>query len=172
MAYQQFIWSANKDCVFRRSIALSNISTSEEYKLVGNNVNTFIGLTSNKLICTLQNMTLGQRLKASRKYAKLTQIQLQDKSGVPQQTISNIELEIQDKSTDIVPLAMACGVRPEWLAIESGEMVDGLYIDNSKIKQAVLIMQELPEYAIDEAIKRIDSVAQLIRLAKASGSEK
>lgn len=111
-------------------------------------------------------MTLAERLRVARKHAGLTQAELSTQSGVPQQTISNIELNIQDKSTDIVPLAMACGVRPEWLGIESGEMVDGLYVNNEKIKRAVLLMQELPEYAVDEAIKSIDTVAKLTRLGQ------
>lgn len=69
-------------------------------------------------------MSLGERLRAARIYAGLTQVELAEKSGVPQQNISSIEQNKQDKSADIVQLAIACGVRSEWLALESGEMLD------------------------------------------------
>lgn len=110
-------------------------------------------------------MNLGDRLKQARKHAKLSQAALADKTGVTQQTISNIEQGIQDKSTDIVQFAIACGVRPEWLAIGQGEMVDGLYVESEKIKRAVVLMQEMPEYALDEAIASINSMAKLTEIA-------
>jgi transcriptional regulator with XRE-family HTH domain len=113
-------------------------------------------------------MTLADRLKLARKHAKLSQPQLQELSGVPQQTISNIERGIQDKSTDIVPLAIACGVRPEWLAMERGDMTDGM---NEKIRIAVTLMQEMPEYALDEAIKSVDTVAKLTRYNKKDAAQ-
>jgi transcriptional regulator with XRE-family HTH domain len=110
-------------------------------------------------------MSLGQRLKQARQYAKFSQIALAEKSGVSQQTISNIESGIQDKSTDVVQLAVACGVRPEWLGLGTGEMVDGLYVEDEKIKKAVLLMQEMPDYAVDEALKSIDSMSKLSQIA-------
>lgn len=82
-----------------------------------------------------------------------------------QQTISNIESGIQDKSTDVVQLAVGCGVRPEWLGLGTGEMVDGLYVEDEKIKKAVLLMQEMPDYAVDEALKSIDSMSKLSQIA-------
>lgn len=68
-------------------------------------------------------MTYGKRLKTAREHAKLTQPGLAEKSGVSQQTISKIERGKQDGSTYTVQLASACGVRPEWLASETGEML-------------------------------------------------
>ena len=67
-------------------------------------------------------MKFGDRLELARKSAKLTQEELAKKSGVQQGTISKIERGDADSSTFTVQLAIACGVRPEWLAIEDGSM--------------------------------------------------
>jgi hypothetical protein len=45
-------------------------------------------------------------------------------------------------------------------------MTDGLYVEDIRIKKAVLLMQELPDYALDEAIKGLDSVSKLSKMAK------
>lgn len=66
--------------------------------------------------------TLAERLKKARAHAEFTQPQLEDRSGVSQRTISKIELGKQAKSTQIVQLARACGVRPEWLGAGDGPM--------------------------------------------------
>lgn len=70
-------------------------------------------------------MTLGDRLRKARDHAGLTQKQLEDKSGVSQKTISKIERGDQDNSTQVVQLARACGVSIDWLATETGDMVQG-----------------------------------------------
>lgn len=67
-------------------------------------------------------MKLGERLLTARTLARLTQPQLAEKSGVAQQTISKIERGVQRSSTEIVSLAAACGVRPEWLGKGTGPM--------------------------------------------------
>lgn len=67
-------------------------------------------------------MTLGERLRKARKHAGITQPQLAEISGVAQQTISKIERGMQQSSTEIVSLAAACGVRPEWLDNGTGPM--------------------------------------------------
>lgn len=67
-------------------------------------------------------MTLGERLRKARKHAGITQPQLAEISGVAQQTISKIERGVQQSSTEIVSLAGACGVRPEWLDKGIGPM--------------------------------------------------
>lgn len=113
-------------------------------------------------------MTLGDRLKAARRHAKLhTQEQLAKKSGVSQQTISKIERGMVDSSGFVVHLAKACGVRPEWLAMEDGEMVDGLYVQDEKLKRMLMIAQDLPEYGKDKAIKELVDIAEFIQQARA-----
>ena len=113
-------------------------------------------------------MNFSERLRAAREHSGLTQDQLAEKSGVKQGTISKIERGDSDSSTFTVELAVACGVRPEWLAMEQGEMIDGLYVHDEKLKRALVLLQELPDYAVDQAVKDIDSIAQLVK--KASGS--
>lgn len=106
-------------------------------------------------------MTLGERLKAARKHAELTQPQLADKSGVSQQTISNIETGLQDKSTDTVQLAVACGVRPEWLAMEDGEMVDGMVVHDERIKHLARVCMDLSSYDVDRLVQAGDALKEL-----------
>lgn len=65
------------------------------------------------------NQKLGERLLQARQIAGLSQKQLAGRSGLSQKTISKIEIGKQSKSTQMLRLAAACGVRPEWLA--SGE---------------------------------------------------
>lgn len=69
-------------------------------------------------------MNYCERLKAARDYAGLTQTGLAEKSGVKQGTISKIERGDTDSSTFTVQLAIACGVRPEWLAMGTEPMLD------------------------------------------------
>lgn len=93
-------------------------------------------------------------------------------NGAPIMSQANIsKLEIDPKQTGskhTVRMANACGVRPEWLEREEGEMLDGLYIHDERLKHALLIMQELPEYAVDDAIKELAQMAQLIKKATAA----
>ena len=69
-------------------------------------------------------MTYGKRLKSARSHAKLNQVQLAEKSGVSQQTISKIERDRQEASVYTVQFARASGVRPEWLATGDGDMLE------------------------------------------------
>lgn len=88
-------------------------------------------------------MTLGERLRAARKHAGLTQVELETKSGVPQQTISKIERGDADTSAFVVRLAVACGVRPEWLDMESGSMVsEEISEDARKIARSYDLLAE------------------------------
>lgn len=101
-------------------------------------------------------MNLGARLLKARQHANLTQKQLEKASGVSQKTISKIERGDQAVSSQIVPLALACGVRAEWLASKSGEMLHGaLGVQappassydalTDEAKDIALLWQHLPE---------------------------
>lgn len=142
------------------------------YKHTCSNVNKYYCLTAKKVNPMILVMNLAQRLVIARKHAKLSQKALAEKLAglMTQQNISLLELGVIQGTEHIVPLAIACGVRPEWLAIEHGEMVDGLYVENEKIKKAVLLMQDMPDYALDEAIKGLNSVSKLSKMAKESAS--
>lgn len=139
------------------------------YKHTCINVNKSDCLTHHSIGFSLQTMKYGERLKKARTFADLTQKELVERMGgvVSQQNISLLESGDATGSEFTVQIATACGVRPEWLAMEQGEMADGMYVENEKIKRAVVLMQELPDYALDEAIKGIDSVAKLSRYSEA-----
>lgn len=110
-------------------------------------------------------MTFGERLVAAMAYKKIDQTELAKITGISQPTISKIVLGYTESSTFTVQLAVTCGVRPEWLAMESGEMVDGLYVHDEKLKQLLMIAQDLPEYGKDKAIREVTEIAEFIEHA-------
>lgn len=69
-------------------------------------------------------MNFSERLRFARKeIAKISQKELEARSGVRQQIISRLEQGVQDETPQVVQLAIACGVRPEWLAMAQGDPV-------------------------------------------------
>lgn len=64
----------------------------------------------------------GSRLRAARKYAKLTQNGLSNKTGIPQSTISTAERQGQGSSETPV-YAAACKVDALWLSSGKGSML-------------------------------------------------
>ena len=64
----------------------------------------------------------GSRLRAARKHADLTQVQLSNITGIPQSTISTAE-RLGHGSTETVIYAKACGVDVHWLATGQGTML-------------------------------------------------
>lgn len=77
--------------------------------------------------------TIGERLKTAREHADLTQHDLERLTGVKQATISKIELGKSESTTFAVQLAVACGVRAEWLVLGKGEMLEGLKPDEAAL---------------------------------------
>lgn len=69
-------------------------------------------------------MNLGGRLKLAREKRDLTQQQLAESSGVPQQNISALENRDSKTSEDLFRLADALGINPRWL--QDGEKPSGL----------------------------------------------
>ena len=64
----------------------------------------------------------GSRLRQARKHAKLTQMGLSKKTGIPQSTISSAERDGQGSGETPV-YAAACGVDPLWLGTGRGSML-------------------------------------------------
>lgn len=118
------------------------------------------------MFCT---MRYGERLKAARTHAELTQTELAERCGIAQPTIS--ELEATDGgSAYTTRLARACGVSPDWLADEIGEMKpSGMLVTDPKLLAGLKVMMDLPEYGRDAALKTLAATAQLIEHAKTSG---
>lgn len=110
-------------------------------------------------------MNYGERLKAARKHAKLSQAKLAEMTGVSQANISKLELSEATGSEFTVQFSVACGVSCEWLAMNTGEMVNNVNYNNEDIKRAIVLMQDMPEYALKHAVKIIDDIAQFQKMA-------
>jgi transcriptional regulator with XRE-family HTH domain len=109
-------------------------------------------------------MEYGDRIVAARTYAGMSQSELAEAAKTSQANVSKLESGKAKGSQFTAQFAAACNVNPLWLATGEGEMVTThFHSGNEKIDQAVKLMQELPEYALDEAIKSIDSVAKLTK---------
>lgn len=64
-------------------------------------------------------------MKAARRHAKLTQVQLAERVGITQQTLSALERDENEGSAKMLDIAIECGVSAQWLARGVGEMLDG-----------------------------------------------
>ena len=121
-------------------------------------------------------MNYGKRLYTARKHAGFSQKQLADaiKNACSQENISKLERSDASGSEYTAQFANACGVRAMWLAAEQGDMVDGYYVDDPKLKaalqdprrvNALLLMESLPDYAVDHVVKEITETQELINQA-------
>lgn len=68
------------------------------------------------------NVEVGARIRAARKHAQLTQIELSEKLRIEQSTLSKLELGKSDpRSSAIATIAEACGVTTDWLLFGRGD---------------------------------------------------
>lgn len=132
-------------------------------------VKNFVCLTEDNRGCRFVKMNYGKRLIRAREHAKLTQAQLSERLGkdadgkyyMSQSNISALERDPKTKgSLHTVKLARACGVNPDWLAYEEGEMVDGLYVEDPKTKAVVMAMQKMPEYKKDMLVAASNTLSE------------
>lgn len=65
-------------------------------------------------------ITISERLKVAREAVNLTQEQLAVKAGVSQGTIANIEGGVRKNPRELLAIAKAVGVNPEWLKSGKG----------------------------------------------------
>lgn len=70
-----------------------------------------------------ERSAFGERLWKARTHAKLSQTQLATATRMSQSNMNDLEW-FAEGSAAVVRLAMACKVRPEWLAENSGPMVE------------------------------------------------
>lgn len=107
-------------------------------------------------------MRYGERLKKAMKHANLKQHELAANAGIKQPSLSHLINDPKVTGSEFtVQLAIACGVRPEWLAMEQGEMTDGLYIYDERIKHGVAILEQLKaEYRLDDAIELLNTAVK------------
>ena len=69
-------------------------------------------------------MTLGERIRAARKHAQLTQVQLAGRVGITQQVLARLERDGASSTKALALIAVECCVSPRWLATGEGEMLD------------------------------------------------
>lgn len=110
-------------------------------------------------------MKYGQRLEAARIYAGISQATLAELAQTSQANISKIETGNARGSEFTAQFADACGVSALWLATGKGDMVLQYPIKKEKINKALVMMEEMPEYALDEAIKSLTSIKKLAEMA-------
>lgn len=104
-------------------------------------------------------MKFAERLHHARKtIAKISQKELEARTGVKQQVISRLENGTQEETPQVVQLALACGVRPEWLAIGEEPIVAptpneirNAYATGSEARRELLMrIALLPDDGIDK----------------------
>lgn len=116
-------------------------------------------------------MRYGERLRKAR--GEMTQARLSEISGVSQSLISQLENSPTASGSEYTNrLARALDVSPDWLADELGEMKQpGIYVSDPKLVATLKIMEALPEYGKDSAIKEVAEIAKLIEQVKANGTD-
>ncbi|WP_306575930.1 helix-turn-helix domain-containing protein [Oligella urethralis] len=87
--------------------------------------------------------TFGDRVKFARKKSKLSQLQLANKIGVTQGTITHIENGRNQDTKHIMDLARALSVRAEWLYYGSGNTRDVWPFDTISQSDYMLLPSEV-----------------------------
>lgn len=82
-------------------------------------------LQGKRLPFTVARMELKDRLKQARKAAGLTQVELAERAGIKQASVSEIERGLSRTSGYLVKIAQICGVDPAWLAEGVGTPASG-----------------------------------------------
>lgn len=128
----------------------------QEYNQGSTSVNNYGSLTAYDHGYRFSEMKYGERLrKARHDHAKLTQQQLADKikNVCTQENISKLERSDANGSEFTAQFAEACGVRAMWLAEEKGDMVDGFYVHDERIKHLAQVCQDLADYDIERLFR-------------------
>jgi transcriptional regulator with XRE-family HTH domain len=135
-------------------------------------VNRHLCLPDHRAGYNFDPMNYGERLKAAREYAVLDQYALAEKVGIKQPSISYLESSPKAEGSQYtVQFARACGVSPDWLADEIGEMIPTTYqTTDPKIIAVARVMEPMPEYAKDAAVKDVAEVAELVSRARQDGN--
>lgn len=129
-------------------------------------VNRPLYLTADKRTYKFAGMKYGERLKLAFDRSGLTQIELAERVGMKQPSLSYLmDPKNNAKGSEYtVKLAHALGVSVEWLDDEVGDMIP-VHIQKEmdpRIAHVVKVMESLPPYAVDAGVREIDSLAELI----------
>ena len=125
-------------------------------------VNRHPCLTANSFAYSFPLMRYGERLKAARTHAKLTQARLAELCDVQQPTISELENTDATGSSHSARFARHCGVSTDWLADEIGEMIPRYEAVSDSVELAALrLLRQMPAPYRAQAVKQLDSLAEL-----------
>jgi len=117
--------------------------------------------------------TYGERVRQARIHKGLTQVELAAKIGATAAAVSR--MEVIDKcqgSRFTCRIATACGVDPLWLETGAGAMISETYsTTDPRLIAGLKVMEGLPDYAVDIAVKELDQVAELVSRAQADSME-
>jgi transcriptional regulator with XRE-family HTH domain len=140
---------------------------AEPYNYRSPRVNYFSCFTDQNRSCIVQTMNIGSRLHLARTEAGFTQAQLAEATGISQQMISKIERGASAGTTVLVPLALACRVRPEWLYTGEG---DKAQTDDDQV-QSVSEVRELASVYLQASSTQRQSLLTIARSFKASKND-
>lgn len=118
-------------------------------------------------------MKYGDRLKAARTHAGITQAALAAKIGnISQANISHLETSSGNGSEYTVQFAIECGVSPLWLATGKGEMLGNYTTSDEMVRRLMIIMEPQPEYAKQHILKEAAEAIELVKRATAASEQR
>ncbi len=131
-------------------------------------------------VCIVGRMNIGNRLDQAMKAARIkSQSELSRLSGVPQATISRILKDIGAKGPEtetVKKLAKACRVSFTWLnegeedSFPSSQSTTDPLLDQ-RIAHALRVMQQMPEYKLNQIVKIIDTIAEPLPFEKSDSAD-
>lgn len=122
-------------------------------------------LQDQRLAFIVAAMELKDRLKQARKHAKLSQVELAEKVGITQASVSEIERGLTRTSSHLLKIAMVCGVNPTWLLDGSGEMV----VQRDKPKESATVIGFISPWDDETPLEDDEVEIPLLKEVRVSG---
>jgi transcriptional regulator with XRE-family HTH domain len=134
-------------------------------------VNRSLYLTHHRHGYSLNRMKYGERLRAARKHAKLSQAALAEAVGIAQPSVQYLEDIANDAqgSEHTARFARVCKVSADWLSDEIGEMEPTSYMITDPRIAAIarMLEEERADYLVDKIQKDLAADIELMRAATA-----
>ncbi|WP_104532512.1 helix-turn-helix domain-containing protein [Xanthomonas arboricola] len=125
--------------------------------------------------CHASPMEIRDRLAQAMRHSGLTQDSLAKRVGVSQQAIQKLLSGTSKTSRKLTEIALACGVRPEWLATEEGPMsIEGLRATESQsagsIREIMAAAVTIARLVQDRTTERIEGERYIALLTEAGAA--